>query len=458
MNDFSSARFFRLSPGGIDCDEAGLRVGGVALLARDEKGAWAARDERDLGLDLARVYGVPVDARAKMAGFRAVANALQSRNIAKAQIAALLLRLPDPPPLAGAALGQSGERRLSRDLVACGLLKAGDGWDEEHPRAGAPPNPGWFAPKPKDRRADEPPKAAAKPSESASSGDGAPGGERAFVPAALAAGADSPLAENLSATALEGLATLAARVSAPTILFGAIFVPSANPIVDEGLVPGRPDMSYRWARDETQVTFRALIDGQWRTLTAGALGPGDAFYGRDGEIVARMVLTPGRRATLVTALDVLERALAALRRANGEPAAGPADEDHEPKLCPDPTPEPKTTQSANSIAYQEYVSGLPYGWAIDIGDVIFDGCDPSTGFLLEAKAGIDFMFDRSDDLYSWINPQKDPAIQMARQAQEALAAGRIVVWHAQTEKGYRGLDKIASNLDEPNLFVVYDPN
>jgi hypothetical protein len=38
------------------------------------------------------------------------------------------------------------------------------------------------------------------------------------------------------------------------------------------------------------------------------------------------------------------------------------------------------------------------------------------------------------------------------------AAGRLVVWHAQTEKGYRGLSEIARELDEPNLFVVYDPN
>jgi hypothetical protein len=98
-------------------------------------------------------------------------------------------------------LGKSGERRLSRDLVACGLLKADDGWDEQHPRTGSPPNPGWFAPKPKEARADEPPKAAAKPNEGASSRGGAAGGDLAFVPPALATGADSLLAENLSAAA-----------------------------------------------------------------------------------------------------------------------------------------------------------------------------------------------------------------------------------------------------------------
>jgi len=96
---------------------------------------------------------------------------------------------------------------------------------------------------------------------------GAPlrGGEApAFVPPAPAAGVGSLLARDLSATALKGLTTLAARLSAATILFDAIFVPSANPIVDEGPVPGRPDMTYRWARDEATVTFKVLVDGQQR--------------------------------------------------------------------------------------------------------------------------------------------------------------------------------------------------
>src|SRR6266851_1412853 len=108
MNDFSSFRFFRFSREGVECDERGLRVGDVALLAQNEKGGWAARDERDLDCDLSRAYGFPVNVHAKMAGFTAVANALQSRNLAKAQIAALLLRFPDPLPHAGAALSKSG--------------------------------------------------------------------------------------------------------------------------------------------------------------------------------------------------------------------------------------------------------------------------------------------------------------------------------------------------------------
>jgi hypothetical protein len=93
-----------------------------------------------------------------------------------------------------------------------------------------------------------------------------------------------------------------------------------------------------------------------------------------------------------------------------------------------------------------------------IGIVRFDGCDETTGFMLEAKANIDFMFDGSDNLYWWITPEKNPAIQMQSQADAAGAAGRRVVWHAQTEKTYLGLKAIVDGLSLRNLSVEFDPN
>jgi hypothetical protein len=68
------------------------------------------------------------------------------------------------------------------------------------------------------------------------------------------------------------------------------------------------------------------------------------------------------------------------------------------------------------------------------------------------------MFDANDDLYWWIKPENDPAIQMTGQARAAAAAGRSVVRHAQTEKGYRGLEKIAGGLPIGNLSVIFDPH
>jgi hypothetical protein len=192
------------------------------------------------------------------------------------------------------------------------------------------------------------------------------------------------LAEDLSATAVDGLVALAARFSVPAILFGAIFIPSANHVVDEGPVPGRPDMRYRWAHSEADVTFKVLLDGQWRPLTGGRQG-GTDFFGLDGKIVAREVGASGPRPTLVTSVDVLDSALANLRHDGGKPADTPKEDEDEPRLCPRPVNEPMTTKSENSIAYQEYVTKLRYGLAIWVGGVFFDGCDPRTGILLEAK-------------------------------------------------------------------------
>ena len=154
------------------------------------------------------------------------------------------------------------------------------------------------------------------------------------------------LAEGLSDAALRGLATLAARFSAATILFGAIFVPSDNRIVEEGRIPGRPDVAYRWAHDETAtaVTLKVLIDGEWRTLAVGGAGPDGLVYDRDGRAVARVVSGPDRRQTLVATVDALDRAVADLRGKDGEPVAAPTTDDREPNLCPDPRKESETKQ------------------------------------------------------------------------------------------------------------------
>ena len=61
MGDLSFTRYFRLRPGAIECDADGLRVGGVALLARDANGAWTRRDESDLSRELSKLYGFPLD-------------------------------------------------------------------------------------------------------------------------------------------------------------------------------------------------------------------------------------------------------------------------------------------------------------------------------------------------------------------------------------------------------------
>ncbi len=143
---------YRLGSGGVECDERGLFVGGVALLERDEASAgFEARGIEVINEELSRRYDAPIDAKGKLEGVAFVAHCLKRGDLALAQIGALMLRLPDPPSSASSGVEGRGSERfeLFATLDASGLLKVGD-WDEdEHPRTGAPPNPGWFAPKPK---------------------------------------------------------------------------------------------------------------------------------------------------------------------------------------------------------------------------------------------------------------------------------------------------------------------
>ncbi len=152
MNQLPVVRFFRLFPGRIEGDKSGLRVGDVMLLAPNPNGDWTLRDERDLAVDLSRLYGFPVDGGSKRAGLTVVATALQSGDIAKAQIAALHLQLPEPINNRGAQ--ETDRENLARDLIACGLLKAArTGTQSIRERvplpipAGLPTNPQTPAPK-----------------------------------------------------------------------------------------------------------------------------------------------------------------------------------------------------------------------------------------------------------------------------------------------------------------------
>jgi hypothetical protein len=411
--DIEPTRLFRLAPGRIACDADGLRIGDLPLLARDERGGWAMRPPLDLNPALASIYGFPVDVAGKRGGLSAVAGALNDGDLARAQIAALFLHLPDPPDS-----GPPIEKlRLASELASCGLLKVDPDWDAKHPRTGTAPNPGWFA--------------------------------------TTAGVVGSLTARDLSAATLSALETMAARFKVATIAFDTLFVPSANPLVEQGAVPGRSDMSYTWAHDETRVLFHVLIDGQWRTLVQGERGSDNLVRDSKGNIFARIVGGP-RGETLVADLGALDRAARAL--GGDKTSANGASEDNQPKLCPDPTEEPMTTASANSIAYQEYVSNLEYGLAIRIGGVFFDGCDPTTGDLLEAKARYDNLIDSSGNALKWNAVDKELLEQMQRQNTAAGSAGLSVYWHAQTERTFLALSKIrASNQYLTNIFIEYDP-
>jgi hypothetical protein len=147
---------FHLSPrgnGGIFCDEGGAFIGAIPLLARTRrngKDEWRPRDCDDLSQEMSAQYGLPVDMSSKRGGLTVIARALNEGDLVRAQIATVLLGVPDPPSLSKGAPSRQQRIQLASDLCRSRLLKAD--WDpDEHPRwpAGAPDSQGGgqFAPK-----------------------------------------------------------------------------------------------------------------------------------------------------------------------------------------------------------------------------------------------------------------------------------------------------------------------
>lgn len=145
----SGLQFWRLGEAGPEglgpyCCEDGLFLAGTALIER--RGAhYHIRPPGEVERLLSCAYGAEFDTERVMQGLARVAAALAADNLCLAQIAAVHLRLPDlPGPLARLAV-RAEDVRIAFDRSGERLTRAG--WDPaRHPRAGVPPNPGWFAP------------------------------------------------------------------------------------------------------------------------------------------------------------------------------------------------------------------------------------------------------------------------------------------------------------------------
>lgn len=148
-------REFRLSPPesriGVSCDERGAFVGAIPLLKRRNTGGgqWEPRECTALCNELGEEFGLPIDVTSKLGGLKAIADALNDGDVARAQIATVLLGIPNPAALAKDVQPREARIRLIRDLDWSGMVKA-DWHAEEHPRwpAGTPESQGGqFAPK-----------------------------------------------------------------------------------------------------------------------------------------------------------------------------------------------------------------------------------------------------------------------------------------------------------------------
>jgi hypothetical protein len=127
---------------GLACTDQGLLLGRTPLIERRD-GRFVVRERSDIECLFSLAYGRAATAQRLMPGLATVAYALNANDQGLARIAAVHLRIPDLPG------------RAARDLIEAAdvLIKyareesGGSDWNSAlHPRAGTPPNPGWFAP------------------------------------------------------------------------------------------------------------------------------------------------------------------------------------------------------------------------------------------------------------------------------------------------------------------------
>lgn len=140
-------RFWRLSEAGennlgLACTADGLLLGRTPLIER--RGArFVVRERTEVERLFDRAYQDAFAVDRIMHGLGTVAAALDADDQCLARIAAVHLCIPDLPDIAARAAMEAEEA----------LIKYARGeepeteWDPaKHPRTGAPPNPGWFAP------------------------------------------------------------------------------------------------------------------------------------------------------------------------------------------------------------------------------------------------------------------------------------------------------------------------
>lgn len=203
---------FRLSPhgkSGISCDGEGAFVGAIPILHRlrmTGKDEWQPRDCNNLSEEMSAQYGLPVDMSSKRGGLRTIAKALNDGDLARAQIATVLLGIPDPSPLSKRNGSRDQMIKLIRDLHWSGLLK----WDpDEHPRwpaGSAGGKGGEFAPKGEGGEADGSQSTQSDATHSYNSQQYAPRARIQLADAGMSDASDDPVAEAVRAAAVEALA------------------------------------------------------------------------------------------------------------------------------------------------------------------------------------------------------------------------------------------------------------
>ena len=238
-----------------------------------------------------------------------------------------------------------------------------------------------------------------------------------------------------------GISTLAGGTVG---LLAGIVYPSGNWLTYQGALPDHPEIDYRY--DEGDLSLYRTASNNKPTLIYQGRADQDGFYRDDqGNIIARDL---GHGFQIYTNSIVTPTATVTNARSQARVVA----DTDEPQVCPDPGPDEPHGASPRAIAYQWQITGLEPGLAVMLNGLIFDGCHPVTGNMLEAKgeayASLLSINEAIRDkiLGKWAETAKE---------QSQKAAGRIVEWHFAEEAAANLARERLERI--PNVVVIYTP-
>lgn len=266
--------------------------------------------------------------------------------------------------------------------------------------------------------------------------------------AAAAAETATSIFGPLGRTAIAALSDLAAGMAAPTAFLGVLFLPTNSSLISEGLLPGRPDLSYRYDRDTGILDIFRQDDASRLRVASGHIGVDGLFHDAAGAVIGRSL-----GSTVAVNPDALP---AQVGRTDAEARTETGSARDRPQLCPDPTGESTKGRSEHAIAYQQQITGLPPGLEVKLNGVRFDGCREADGTMLEAKGpGYVNMMVGPDIWWRWFTGVEPIEDQMERQSK--AAAGRIVEWHFAEPQVAAYFHKYAGEAGLMNIDVIYTP-
>jgi hypothetical protein len=236
----------------------------------------------------------------------------------------------------------------------------------------------------------------------------------------------SSLLGRVGASALRGLAVLAARVTAVTSFFGIIFVPANRSLIQTGTLPDRPDVNFEYNYDGDILTLWEAEGANSRSIFRGRPDAEGVIRDKDGRAVGRK---------LADGSIIIDPEAVPDTKGGGDST----DDKNEPKLCPDRELDKPGRKTEQSIAYQTFIGTLnnphdplPPGLAVKLSkpsgeDVFFDDCRQSDGTMIEAKGpGYSKMLHEDSDM-----PWKGVEQRILKQANDQLAAAgtRPIEWY-----------------------------